>query len=92
MVFPEENVIIDLMEFKNITGKIDEVQKRYKEARDKGVDDVLITVNESGTIFTRKETANALAGVIHKKHYKGGKIIVHFYDTDKTYFWKVDDF
>jgi hypothetical protein len=31
-----------------------------------------------------------LIGLIRRKGYTGGKIIVHFTNTGKTYFWDVD--
>ncbi|GHV86514.1 hypothetical protein AGMMS50230_21220 [Spirochaetia bacterium] len=78
------------MEFKNIEGSIDQLQTRYKESRNKGIDDVFITFDPKVS-FTKRQITNALAGVIHKKGYKKGRIIVQLPNSDKVYFWSVKD-
>lgn len=74
-------------EFKTVTGNAGEVEKRFKESR-KQADNVFMRIDAP---LKREEVSRQLQGLILKKNYQSGEIIAYFSETDKLYYWSVDD-
>jgi hypothetical protein len=76
-----------VMEFKTITGNAGEVEKRFKESR-KQAEKVFMRIDAP---LKRDEVSRQLQGLILKKNYQGGEVIAYFSETDKLYYWSIDD-
>jgi hypothetical protein len=75
-----------LMEFKTISGSINQVEHRFQESRKKA-DRVFFNIQSP---LTQEAVLRKLIDKVRKKHYQGGMVIAHFNETDKTYFWDID--
>ena len=67
------------MEFKKITGGIRQVERRYKEAREKA-DYVFIIIEAD---ITRHDVSRKLSGYIRRKGLTGGIIFTYFTKSDE---------
>jgi hypothetical protein len=75
-----------LMEFKTITGSINQVEHRFRESRKKA-DHVFFKIDSH---LTLEAVLSKLIDRIRQSDYSGGMVVAHFTETGKTYFWNVD--
>ena len=88
------DAIVDgtFFEFKEVTGGIKRVGKRFMESR-KQENNVYIRI--ANTDLTKQKVFNYFGKFVNNKDYKGGykgNIIFSFGDEEKTYFFKIKDF
>jgi hypothetical protein len=83
------DAIVDgyLMEFKTITGSINQVEHRFRESRKKA-EYVFFKIDSH---LTRETVLSKLIDRIRRSDYSGGMVVAHFTEVGKTYFWNVDD-
>jgi hypothetical protein len=86
--FPDAVVDDLIMEFKTITGNAREIERRYKEAREKA-DHVFIKIDSS---ISRFDVRRKLALVVQSRGYQTGQIWVYFTQSDELFYWSVADF
>jgi len=88
------DAIVDgaLFEFKEVTGGIRRIGKRFMESRRQG-NNVYIRV--TNTDLTKRKVFYYFGKFVNNKDYQGGykgNIIFSFGDEEKTYFFKIKDF
>jgi hypothetical protein len=76
-----------IIEFKNITGSIRQVEEHFKESREKAKS-VFFKIDSA---LSRHEVTRKLAGVIRSKGYSDGRVIVYFTKTTEIFYWNVND-
>jgi hypothetical protein len=85
--YPDAVVDGYVMEFKTITGNVREIERRFKESREKA-DRVFFKIDAP---LTHHEVTRKLSGIITRKAYCGGVIIAYFTETAELCYWNVDD-
>jgi hypothetical protein len=79
----------ELFEFRNVTGQSRKIERRFKEAKEKGADtNVFINIDLNVSI---RETKRRISLVLNRHPEYTGKIIISI-QGDKTYFWDTLDF
>lgn len=81
--YPDAVVDGNIMEFKTITGGIRQVERRYKEAREKAKH-IFLKIDAD---ITRHDVSRKLSGYIKRKGFSGGFILVHFSQSSEFYKW-----
>jgi hypothetical protein len=76
-----------LMEFKTITGGINQIGHRFRESRKKA-DHVFFKID---SLLSKEEVIKTLEGVILQKDWHDGQIVAYFTETARLYFWNVSD-
>jgi hypothetical protein len=85
--YPDAIVDGYVMEFKTITGSVREIERRFKESREKA-ERVFFKINAP---LTRHEVTRKLSGIITRKAYCDGVVIAYFTETAEFCYWNVDD-
>jgi hypothetical protein len=75
-----------LMEFKTISGSVRQIEKHFKESREKA-DRVFFKIDSP---LTRHAVARKLVGLITAKSYSGGLVMAYFSESSELYYWDVD--
>jgi len=85
--YPDAVVNDCVMEFKEITGSLRQVEVRYKEARVKA-QNIFIKID---TQISRHEFTRKLSGYIKRKGFSGGVIFAYFTESGEFYRWTEEE-